>query len=92
MAFAWIFFASNAVILARYYRRLLPTKHICGYPVWFPFHFIFALSLGACSLAAFLVIIAEKDWLWVSSFSHINFAHSILGAIGAGFAGLQVNV
>ncbi len=89
MVFSWIFFASNALILARYYRRLLPSKHICGYPVWFPFHLFCALLAAGCSLAAFLVILSEKKWKWVSNSNSINFAHSIVGIIGISLAFLQ---
>ncbi len=89
MVFAWIFFASNAIILARYYRRLLPSKHICGYPVWFPFHFFCAILTAACSLSAFLVILAEKKWNWLSTTNSVNFSHSIVGIIGIGFAFMQ---
>lgn len=89
MTFAWIFLAPMAIILARYYRRFASKKHLCGYPVWFPLHFLCAFFCVACSIAAFILILWEKDWLWVSSNLSINFAHSIAGIIGLGLACLQ---
>lgn len=92
MAFTWTAIASNAIILARYYRRLAPSKHMCGYPVWFPMHFFCALCCGLFSLAAFIVILAEKNFYWASSDIDVNFVHSILGVVGIGLCGVQVRV
>lgn len=89
MAFTWTAIASNAIILARYYRRLAPSKHMCGYPVWFPMHFFCALCCGLFSLAAFIVILAEKNFYWTSSNINVNFVHSILGVVGIGLCGVQ---
>jgi hypothetical protein len=63
---------------------------MCGYPVWFPIHFVCALATAIFSLSGFLVILGEKKWTWVNASIPVNFTHSILGAFGLGFCGLQV--
>lgn len=89
MVFAWMFLASTGIILSKFYRRLMPSKHICGYPVWFPFHVLIAIGVVCFSIAGFVLILYERNWKWNSDLLPINFAHSIMGIIGIGGACLQ---
>lgn len=84
-----MFLASTGIILSKFYRRLMPTKHILGYPVWFPFHVLIAILVVGFSIAGFVLILAERNWKWNSTLLPTNYAHSIMGIIGIGGACVQ---
>lgn len=43
-----------------------------------------------CSVTAFIVILADLNWKWVSASSKVEFAHSIFGIVTIGLSIIQV--
>ncbi|CAF1098188.1 unnamed protein product [Brachionus calyciflorus] len=90
MVFAWMFCVSTGIILARYYKYILPSIKIQKMMFWFQAHRAIMIFVPICSLAAFLVILADVGWKWVETTSKVSFAHSIFGMVLIGLSLIQV--
>ena len=90
MVIAWILFASTGILVARYYKHLLPSKMYCGVKFWFVLHRPIMISVPVLSLIAFLVILSDLDWQWVETSEQLNFAHSIFGIVTISLSIIQV--
>lgn len=90
MVIAWIFFASTGILLARNYKYLFPNAKLCGLEFWFVIHRPFMIIVSLISITAFIVILSELDWKWVTTDEPLNFAHSIFGIVAIGLPIIQV--
>ena len=90
MIFAWLFCVSTGIILARYYKFILPSIKIQKMMFWFQAHRALMIFTPICSIAGFLVMLAELDWKWVPITSKVSFAHSIMGMVVIGLSFIQV--
>ena len=61
-------------------------------PIWFQVHRTLMSIIPGISLAAFLVILSDLNWKWVSTETPLNFAHSITGIITISLPFLQIGV
>lgn len=92
MIIAWIFFSTTGIILARYYKELLPNMNCFNIAFWFHIHRPFMILASLISVIAFFVILAYLDWTWTEQDDLVSFTHSIFGIATIGLSVLQVNV
>ncbi|CAF1108113.1 unnamed protein product, partial [Brachionus calyciflorus] len=90
MVFAWMFCVSTGIILARYYKFILPSIKIQKMMFWFQAHRALMIFAPICSITAFLVILADVGWKWVETTSKVSFVHSIFGIVVIGLSIIQV--
>ncbi|CAF1122033.1 unnamed protein product, partial [Brachionus calyciflorus] len=90
MIFAWMFCVSTGIILARYYKFILPSIKIQKMLFWFQAHRALMIFAPICSITAFLVILADVGWKWVETTSKVSFVHSIFGIVVIGLSIIQV--
>lgn len=90
MVIAWIFCASTGIIIARYYKFLLPTVKICKFDFWFNIHRPLMLLVVIISVVGLIVILSFRNWTWVTTDEPVIFAHSIFGIVTISLAVLQV--
>lgn len=90
MIFAWLFCVSTGIILARYYKFILPSIKIQKMMFWFQAHRALMIFTQICSLIAFIIILADLNWEWVSLTNKVSFAHSIIGMLVIGLSLIQV--
>ena len=91
MVFAWILLSSTGIIIARYFKHLLPNSKPCGVQMWFFIHRPIMVLVSLISLGAFIVILLNNKWLWVTSGNKIAFAHSMFGIFTICLVILQVS-
>ena len=92
MAFAWMFFASTAILFARYFKFIFPNLKLFKLQFWFNIHRPFMIFVVVLCIIAFLVILSDLNWQWVSQVNGVNFAHSIFGIFVIGLAIIQVKL
>ena len=90
MVIAWMFCASTGILIARYYKFLLPNVKLFDLQFWFVIHRPLMIFVPIVAITAFIVILADLDWKWVESSERLPFAHSIIGIITIGFSLIQV--
>jgi hypothetical protein len=90
MIIAWVLCASTGILVARYFKFLFGDKKFGGVHFWFAVHRPVMIFVPICSLVAFLVILAQLNWSWVSSANRTSFAHSIVGVLALVFSFVQV--
>jgi hypothetical protein len=90
MIIAWMVFASTGIIIARYYKFILPNAKPCDVQFWFFLHRPLMVCVPIISVAAFIIILANLDWTWVETENTIMFAHSIFGIVAIGLSLIQV--
>ncbi len=90
MVIAWIFFSTTGIILARYYKDLLPNMECFNIAFWFHIHRPFMILASVISIVAFIVILAYLDWSWTGLDDPVCFTHSIFGIVTIGFSVIQV--
>lgn len=83
MIFAWIVFASTAILFARYGRtlRFRSKEKLLGELVWFQVHRFLACLTTVATLLGFFLILVQTKAMWVPSKDGLGFVHSVLGGI-----------
>ena len=83
MIFAWIVFASTAILFARYGRRLQigSKEKFFGDLIWFQGHRTIALLATVATLLGFFLILVQTKAAWVKPSDGLGYAHSVLGGI-----------
>lgn len=88
MVFGWMVLASTGITIARYYRDTF--SHITP-KFWFFLHQPLMMTVTTTSVIAFLLILSQLNWSWVSrSDGTVEFVHSIFGILAIIFAIMQV--
>ena len=64
MIIAWMIFASTGIIIARYFKSMLPKAKLCKVQCWFVIHRPLMMFVPVISLAAFIIILCEVGWEW----------------------------
>ena len=90
MSIAWMFCASTGILLARYYKFLLPNVRIFKLQIWFVIHRPLMMIVPVISIVAFILILADLNWKWIETDQKLSLAHSIIGMIAIGFSLIQV--
>lgn len=91
MVVAWLGFATTGIILARYYKFLLPKFKLGKNRLWFILHQSIMILVVVCNIVSLFVILAHLEFKWVdSSISQMTFVHSIFGIIAIALAVIQV--
>ena len=91
MIIAWILFASTGIIVARYFKFLLPDVKLCKVKFWFLLHRPLMVCVPLISIAAFIIILWGVGWAWVPlQDDTIIFSHSIFGIVTISFSIIQV--
>jgi hypothetical protein len=90
MVIAWILLASTGILIARYFKDLMPNTEIFGVKIWFIIHRPIMILVTAISITAFIVILAGLEWKWVSPDDKLEFTHSIFGIVTISVSILQV--
>jgi len=91
MVFAWMFFSSIGVVVARHFKFMLPDKRFLGTQIWFTIHRPFMVFSFTLSIIALLVILSYLDWKWIDPITApVSFAHSIFGITTIGLSFFQV--
>ena len=91
MIIAWMIFASTGIIIARYFKFLLPNTKLCNLQIWFVIHRPMMMCVPIISIAAFILILWEADWQWISLYESTTFfTHSIFGIVTIGLSIVQV--
>ena len=90
MIIAWLLFASSGILIARYYKYLLPNVKLCGVQFWFNFHRILMTFVPVLSIISFIIIFSQLNWEWVSTSDSISFTYSILGILSICLSIIQV--
>ena len=90
MIIAWILLAPIGILLARYFKFLLPNFKIQNSKFWLFVHRLILMLAVLLSFIAFILILADLKWSWVESTSRVSYAHSIIGILTIVFAFLQV--
>jgi len=90
MAFSWMLFASTGIIIARYFKFMLPEKKLLGTKIWFTIHRPLMVFTCTLSIIALLIILAYLDWKWIKTSEPVNFAHSIFGIVTISLSFFQV--
>ncbi len=85
-----MFLVATGILLPRYYKYIFKPRQLCGKDVWFVLHVIIMTLVAVINLIAFLVILSELDWRWVSVDRPLEFAHSIFGIFAFGLIYIQV--
>lgn len=78
------------MIYQGYMKLLFPKRKFFQLEFWFVAHRILMVSVVLFSIAGLLLILAFKDWKWVSTITKKEFAHSITGIITIALSVLQV--
>ena len=81
MIFSWMVFASTAILIARYFKFMLPDKTICGTKIWFTIHRTLMILTLILSIISLLIILSYVNWTWIMASKHVNFTHSIFGIV-----------
>lgn len=81
MIIAWVLCASVGIMMARYYKPMWVDTKACGQKVWFQVHRALMLAAMFISLIAFILILIEKDGLYVLPEELPKKAHPIIGLI-----------
>ncbi len=89
--FTWMFLVATGILLPRYYKYVFKPRQLCGKEVWFTLHATIMTLVGVINLIAFLVILSELDWQWVSVEDPLEFSHSIFGIFAFGLIYIQVS-
>lgn len=89
MTLAWYVFVPTALLFARVLRSCWPTLKPGGLLIWFHVHRTSNLLAIAMMVAAFILVMTAKDWLWVKPASSWGGKHAILGLISLILAWLQ---
>ncbi|XP_046584643.1 putative ferric-chelate reductase 1 [Haliotis rubra] len=63
MTFAWMFLASIAIVVARFYKPMWPQSRVCGRKLWFTIHRMCTMLLALLVVGAFVVIFLEVKGL-----------------------------
>ena len=92
MVISWILFVSTGIVLARYYRHILPNFKTCGLEFWFFIHRPIMLLATIFSLVGFFVILAALKGNWVSTKDKVEFSHSIFGILTIILSVVQVPI
>jgi hypothetical protein len=88
MIIGWMVLASTGITIARYYRDTF--SHITP-KFWFFLHQPLMITVTTTSIIAFLLILSQLNWSWVSrSDGTVEFVHSIFGVLAIIFAIMQV--
>lgn len=58
--------------------------------MWIYLHAPSMIIVPACSIAAFVLILSDSDWKWLTTDIALNFAHSIIGITAIGLSIFQV--
>lgn len=74
-----------------YYKFIFPDRRIHKLKIWFVLHRPIMLSVFLLAIIGLLVILAHKNWKWVSQSSLTQFVHSIFGMVTLGLAFIQVS-
>lgn len=90
MIFVWLYLVPNGILIARYYKNLLPSFRILKAPFWFNLHRLFMVISLLLVIPAFILILAHENWRWVSPDNRTKYAHSILGIVTIGLLFFQV--
>ncbi|XP_070532338.1 ferric-chelate reductase 1-like isoform X2 [Ptychodera flava] len=82
MLIGWIGCASVAIVLARYFKRMWPTKSIFGLQIWFTFHRGLMVANVCCFSVSFVVIFASvSGWVPYNTTNDVIFVHAIIGCV-----------
>ncbi|CAF2050852.1 unnamed protein product [Rotaria magnacalcarata] len=83
MIFAWMVFASTAILFARYGRaiRFGSKDKFFGEKNWFQIHRLLACLTSVITLLGFFLILVQTNAEWVGVDEGQTFVHSVLGAI-----------
>jgi hypothetical protein len=81
MVIAWVFFASVGMIVARYYKDLLPTIRVRGVAFWFVLHVPLMFMVPVFSVIALILILVELNGQWVDPEDRVKFIHSVFGIV-----------
>ena len=81
MVMAWVLFASVGMVVARYYKHLLPNIRVRGVAFWFVLHVPLMIMVPVFSIIALVVILVELNGQWANPEDRIKFIHSVFGII-----------
>ena len=81
MIIAWVLCASIGIMMARYYKPMWVETKACGQKVWFQVHRGLMLATMFIAVIAFVLILIEKDGLYVLPAELPKKAHPIIGLI-----------
>ncbi|CAM4874460.1 unnamed protein product [Rotaria socialis] len=83
MIFAWMVFASTAILFARYGRaiRFGSKDKFLGEKNWFQIHRLLACLTSVTTLLGFFLILVQTNAEWVRVDEGQTFVHSVLGGI-----------
>ncbi len=83
-------FASTGILVARYFKFMLPDVKLCKIKFWFLLHRPLMVCVTLISIASFIIILWGVEWKWVDPDESVIFAHSIFGIVTIGLAIIQV--
>lgn len=92
MVIAWVFFASIGMIIARFYKDLLPNVRVRGVAFWFVLHAPLMILVPIFSIIALVIILVDLQGQWVIPEDKIAFIHSIFGIITIILSIIQVTL
>lgn len=92
MIIAWMLFAPTGILIARYFKFIFQKLTLFNTQIWFLIHFPLMASVVIISIVAFLIILSNANWQWVSLKSDpvFIFVHSIFGILAISLAFIQV--
>ena len=91
MIIAWMSFSSIGMIIARYFKSMLPGLKPCDLQFWFIIHKPLMTSIPIISISSLVIILWHSNWQWASlSNSILAFVHSIFGIFTIGISIIQV--
>ncbi len=90
MIIAWLALASTGILIARYYKYVLPKAKLCGVQFWFNFHRIIMIFVTTLSIVSFIIILSQLNWSWVSDSDSVSYTHSIFGILTICLSIIQV--
>ncbi|RNA28376.1 ferric-chelate reductase 1 isoform X1 [Brachionus plicatilis] len=90
MVFVWLYLVPNGIVIARYYKNLLPSSRFLNAPFWFNAHRLVMIISLLFIIPAFILILAQENWHWVSPDNRTKYAHSILGIVTIGLLFFQI--
>lgn len=91
MVISWVLFVSTGILLARYYKYLLPNFKLFGVEFWFLLHTPIMIFAIVCTIIAFCVALAALEGMWPKAADEVKFAHSIFGILTIIISLIQVN-
>ena len=91
MVISWLLLATTGILLARYYKYLLPYVKTCGVQFWFLMHRIIMIFVPLLSIISFIVILAQLNWEWVLTENKLDLTHSIFGILAICLSIIQVS-